>query len=60
MSNLKRRLSRKLILSIMLMAVPVFILSLGIFYSQSRYLIRQEAIECSKKGFSSFPDSIFV
>ena len=48
MSNLKRRLSRKLILSIMLMAVPVFILSLGIFYSQSRYLIRQEAIECSK------------
>ena len=48
MSNLKRRLSRKLILSIMLMAVPVFILSLGIFYSQSRYLIRQGAIECSK------------
>ena len=48
MSNLKRRLSRKLILSIMLMAVPVFILSLGVFYSQSRNLIRQGAIECSK------------
>ena len=47
MSKIKCSLSRKLSLDIMLMAVPVFVLSLGIFYLQSRYLIRQEAIEHS-------------
>lgn len=44
MSVFSHSLSRKLSLSIMLMAIPVFMLSLGIFYSQLRYLIRQEAI----------------
>ena len=47
MSVFRHSLSRKLSLSIMLMAIPVFMLSLGIFYTQSRYLIRQEAIERS-------------
>ena len=45
MIKLSRHLSRKLSLDIMLMAAPVFVLSLGIFYLQSRYLLRQEAIE---------------
>ena len=40
-------LSRKLSMKIMLMAVPVFVLLLGLFYLQSRYLIRREAIERS-------------
>ena len=44
MSVFSHSLSRKLSLSIMLMAIPVFMLSLGLFYSQLRYLIRQEAI----------------
>lgn len=47
MSKISRRLSRKLSLDIMLMAAPLFVLSLGIFYLQSRYLIRQAAIERS-------------
>ena len=39
------RLSSKLSVSIMLLAIPVFVLSLGIFYLQSRYLVRQEAMK---------------
>ena len=40
-------LSRKLSVRILLMAVPIFILSLGLFYLQSSYLIRKEADERS-------------
>jgi signal transduction histidine kinase len=47
MSKISRSLSRKLSINIILLAVPIFVLSLGIFYLQSRYLIRQEAIERS-------------
>ena len=47
MSKIRKSLSRKLSTSIMLLAAPVFILSLGIFYLQSRYLIHKEAVERS-------------
>ena len=47
MSKISRSLSGKLSINIILLAVPIFVLSLGIFYLQSRYLIRQEAIERS-------------
>ena len=47
MSKISCSLSRKLSINIILLAVPIFVLSLGIFYLQSRYLIRQEAIERS-------------
>lgn len=47
MSSIRKSLSRRLSLDIILLAVPVFVLSLGVFYVQSRYLIRQEAIERS-------------
>ena len=47
MSKISSSLSRKLSINIILLAVPIFVLSLGIFYLQSRYLIRQEAIERS-------------
>ena len=47
MSKISRSLSRKLSIGIMLMAVPIFVLSLGVFYLQSRYLIRQEVTERS-------------
>ena len=43
MSKFRISLWRKLTRSILLMAVPIFVLSVGIFYLQSRYLIRQEA-----------------
>ena len=48
MSKISKRLARKLSTSIILLAIPVFIVSLGIFYMQSRYLIHQEAMERSK------------
>ena len=47
MSKIRSSLWRKLSINILLMAVPIFVLSLGIFYLQSRYLIRQEAMERS-------------
>jgi signal transduction histidine kinase len=47
MINISRYLSRKLSLNILLMAAPVFVLSLGVFYFRSQNLIRQEAIERS-------------
>lgn len=47
MNKSSGRLSNKLSLKIMLLAAPVFIISLGLFYFQSRYLIRKEAIERS-------------
>ena len=47
MSKISRSLSRKLSIGIMLMAVPIFVLSLGVFYLQSLNLIRQEATERS-------------
>jgi len=47
MSKIKNRLSRKLSLGIMLLAAPIFIITLGLLFLQSRYLIRQEAIDRS-------------
>lgn len=44
MSKIRSSLWRKLSINILLMAVPIFVLSVGIFYLQSRYLIRQEAM----------------
>ena len=44
MSKIRISLWRKLTRSILLMAVPIFVLSVGIFYLQSRYLIRQGAM----------------
>ena len=53
MSKISQSLSRKLSTRIILLAIPVFILSLGIFYLQSRYLIHQEAMERSNSVLST-------
>ena len=45
MSRRRRSLSRNLSLGILLLGVPFFVLSLGILFYQSRYLIRQETSE---------------
>ena len=45
MSRRRRSLSRNLSLGILLLGVPFFVLSLGILFYQSRYLIRQETTE---------------
>ena len=47
MSKISKSLARKLSARILLLAMPIFILSLGIFYLQSRYLIHHEAVERS-------------
>ena len=47
MNKSRYRLSRQLRLGIMLLAVPIFILSLGVLFVQSRYLIHQEVSESS-------------
>lgn len=53
MIKISSSLSRKLSTGIVLMAVPIFVLSLGAFYLQSRYLIRQKAIGRSNSLVSS-------
>ena len=45
MSKFSRSISKVLSLDIMLLAIPLFILSLGAFYMQSRYLIRKQAVQ---------------
>ena len=42
-----RKLSTQLSLGIMLMAVPIFLLSLGLLFMQSRTLIHRQVTECS-------------
>lgn len=43
MISIRRRLATKFSLSVLLIAVPIFILSLGILFLQSRHFIRKEA-----------------
>jgi hypothetical protein len=45
MSKISQKLSRRLSLGITLLAVPIFIGTLGILFLQSSRLIRQEATE---------------
>ena len=40
MNKFNEKLSKKLSLGIMLLAVPIFFLVLGLFFLQSRYLIK--------------------
>ena len=44
MISIRKSLSTKLSLSILLLAVPIFIISLGTLYTQARHMIRQEAV----------------
>ena len=43
--HIRRSLSWKLSLGILLMAVPIFLLSLGILYEESRNMVKKEAME---------------
>ena len=47
MSKVRRTLSKRLSRTIMVLAIPLFILSLGIFYQYARQLLEKEAIERS-------------
>ena len=43
--HIRQSLSWKLSLGILLMAVPIFLLSLGILYEESRNMVKREAVE---------------
>ena len=45
MSRMHHSFSRRLGVGITLLAVPIFVLALGLLYLRSRYLIHQEAME---------------
>ena len=45
LQHIRQSLSWKLCLGILLMAVPIFLLSLGILYEQSRAMVKKEAVE---------------
>lgn len=45
MISIRKSLSLKLSLSLLLMAIPIFLLSLGILFVQSRRIIKEEATE---------------
>ena len=47
MSKSHRKLSRELSMCVLLLAAPIFILSLGVLFMQSHYLIHQEVSECT-------------
>lgn len=44
MISIRRSFSSKLSLGILLLAVPIFVLSLGILFTQSRHMIRRNAV----------------
>ena len=48
MSKIVKSLSLQLGIAIMALAAPIFILALGIFVLQSRYLIHEESVECAQ------------
>ena len=44
MINIRKSLSTKLSLGVIVLAVPIFVISLGILFSQSRHMIRDKAV----------------
>ena len=53
MSSIRRSLAMKLSLGILLMAVPIFLLALGIMFFQSRRFIRMEAMERANSALNT-------
>ena len=44
MISIRKSFSTKLTIAILLLAVPIFVISLGVLYTQSRHIIRTEAV----------------
>ena len=51
--HIRQSLSWKLSLGILLMAVPIFVLSLGILYAESRNNVKKEALEHANSVLST-------
>ena len=48
LNRIRKSFSTKLSLGILLMAVTIFVVSLGVLYTQSRHIIRTEAVGRTK------------
>lgn len=44
MISIRKSFSAKLTIAILLLAAPIFVIALGVLYTQSRYMIRNEAV----------------
>lgn len=44
MINIRNKFAQKLIIVILLMAVPIFVISLGVLFSQSRHILHHQAV----------------
>ena len=53
MSKERRTFSKRLSRTIMLLAVPLFVLSLGVFYNHAQQLLEKEAVERSRTTLST-------
>ena len=53
MSRIRKSLSTKLSLSILLLAVPIFFIALGVLFTQSRHIIRQSAVRRTNSVLSA-------
>ena len=53
MSRIKKKLATKLTMSIMLMAIPIFLISMGLLFVQSRKAIHHEAVECANSTLNT-------
>lgn len=53
MANIRKSFSSKLSLSLLLLATPIFMASLGVLFSQSRHIIRKEAVGCAQSALKA-------
>ena len=44
MFSIRKSLSAKLTATVLVLAVPIFVIALGVFFTQSRHIIRKEAV----------------
>jgi len=53
MNNVRRTLSRRLSRTIMILAIPLFVLALGVFYKNANRLLHKEAVDRSRTILST-------
>lgn len=51
--NIKKTLASKLMISILLMAIPIFLVSLGLVFFVTRKAVHQEALECANSALNT-------
>ena len=59
MISIRKSLSNKLSLSIILLSVPTFVIALGVLFSQSRHIIRKEAVNRANSVLSTTMQRVY-